>query len=84
MRISRQAWRMGTSSTVAISGIAVAAVLAMSACADMDPSARGAATGAAVGSGIALVAGGSAGAVIGGGLIGGGLGYAGGWAAGGR
>jgi hypothetical protein len=65
-------------------GFAVAAVLTVSACADMDPSMRGAGTGAAIGSGIALVTGASAGAVIGAGLIGGGVGYAGGTLAGGR
>jgi hypothetical protein len=70
--------------TMAALGFAVAAVLAVSACADMDPSMRGAGTGAAIGSGIALVTGASAGAVIGAGLIGGGVGYAGGTLAGGR
>ena len=69
---------------LAVSGLAVAAVLTVSACADMDPSMRGAGTGAAIGSGIALVTGASAGAVIGAGLIGGGVGYVGGMAAGGR
>lgn len=73
----RRAW-------LAVSGLAVAAVLTVSACADMDPSMRGAGTGAAIGSGIALVTGASAGAVIGAGLIGGGVGYVGGMAAGGR
>lgn len=78
-------WRWKSASPAkTLAGITVAAVLAVSACADMAPSQRGAATGAAVGSGIALVSGGGAAAVIGGGLIGGGLGYAGGWAAGGR
>ena len=67
-----------------ISTLTVAAMLALTACADMDPSMRGAGTGAAIGSGIALVSGASAGAVIGAGLFGGGVGYVGGLAAGGR
>jgi hypothetical protein len=84
MSISKQARRMGPSPAGAVASLVVAAVLAVSACADMDPSTRGAGVGAAVGSGIALATGASAGAVIGAGLIGGGVGYAGGWAAGGR
>ena len=68
----------------AVLGLVVAAMLTVSACAEMDPSQRGAATGAAIGSGIALVTGASAGAVVGAGLIGGGVGYVGGLAAGGR
>lgn len=79
----RRAWPAMTISR-AVSALTVAAVLAVSACADMDPSTRGAGTGAAIGSGIALVTGASAGAVIGAGLIGGGVGYVGGMAAGGR
>ncbi len=82
-KTTRVLWK-GASPAKTVPALAVAAVLAVSACADMAPSQRGAATGAAVGSGIALVSGGGAAAVIGGGLIGGGLGYAGGWAAGGR
>jgi hypothetical protein len=70
--------------TMAALGFAAAAMLTVSACAEMDPGQRGAVTGAAVGSGIALVTGASAGAVIGAGLIGGGVGYVGGTAAGGR
>ena len=77
-------WRRRAWPAMTASGLAVAAVLTVSACADMDPSMRGAGTGAAIGSGIALVTGASAGAVIGAGLIGGGVGYVGGMAAGGR
>ena len=88
MQMTKRFRRSGTSPafTVSgtISGLTVAAMLALTACADMDPSMRGAGTGAAIGSGIALVSGASAGAVIGAGLIGGGVGYVGGLAAGGR
>lgn len=53
--------------------LAVAIVLA--GCDGMSRSQKGAVTGAALGSGIGLVAGGSAGQVIGAGLIGGAAGY---------
>ncbi len=82
-KILRAPW-MSASPAMRVSGLAVAAVLAISACAEMEPGQRGAATGAAIGSGIALVSGGGAAAVIGGGLIGGGVGYVGGSAAGRR
>lgn len=53
--------------------LAVAIILA--GCDGMSQSQKGAVTGAALGGGIGLVAGGSAGQVIGAGLIGGAAGY---------
>ncbi|MEA2809852.1 MAG: osmotically inducible lipoprotein OsmB, partial [Rhodospirillaceae bacterium] len=44
-------------------------------CENMSPGQKGAVTGAALGSGIGLVAGGSFGTVVGAGLIGGAAGY---------
>jgi len=51
-------------------------------CENMSPGQKGAVTGAALGSGIGLVAGGSFGTVVGAGLIGGAVGYLGGTAIG--
>jgi hypothetical protein len=53
-------------------------------CENMSPGQKGAATGAALGSGIGMVAGGSFGQVVGAGLIGGAVGYVGGSAVGNR
>jgi hypothetical protein len=47
----------------------------LSGCENMSSGQRGAVTGAALGSGIGMVAGGSFGEVVGAGLIGGSLGY---------
>jgi hypothetical protein len=58
----------------AIVGIFAAAML-VAGCDQMSPGQKGAVTGAALGTGVGLVAGGSFGAVVGAGLIGGGLGY---------
>jgi hypothetical protein len=58
-------------SVVAISGVA-------SGCENMTTPQKGAVTGAALGSGIGMVAGGSFGQVVGAGLIGGAVGYLGG------
>ena len=64
------------------------AVLAAAAlivgCENMTPGQKGAATGAALGSGIGMVAGGSFGQVVGAGLIGGAAGYVTGSAIGNR
>ena len=49
--------------------------LALGGCENMTPGQKGAVTGAALGSGIGMVAGGSFGQVVGAGLIGGSLGY---------
>ena len=65
-------------------GVAAAALLALTGCEGASPGQRGAGTGAALGSGIALVTGAGAAGVIGAGLIGGAVGYAGGSIAGGR
>ena len=51
-------------------------------CQNMTPGEKGAVTGAALGTGIGLVAGGSFGTVVGAGLIGGAVGYLGGTAIG--
>jgi hypothetical protein len=51
-------------------------------CENLSPGQKGAVTGAALGSGIGLVAGGSFGTVVGAGLIGGAVGYLGGTAIG--
>ncbi len=51
-------------------------------CENMSPGQKGAVTGAALGSGIGMVAGGSFGQVVGAGLIGGAVGYVGGSAIG--
>lgn len=51
-------------------------------CENMSPGQKGAVTGAALGSGIGLVSGGSFGTVVGAGLIGGAVGYLGGTAIG--
>ena len=51
-------------------------------CENMTPGQKGAVTGAALGTGIGMVAGGSFGAVVGAGLIGGAVGYLGGTAIG--
>jgi hypothetical protein len=50
-------------------------VLPLAACENMSPGQKGAVTGAALGSGIGMVAGGSFGQVVGAGLIGGAAGY---------
>ena len=62
--------------------LAVAGILA--GCENMSPGQKGAATGAALGTGIGMVAGGSFGQVVGAGLIGGAVGYVGGSAIGNR
>ena len=51
-------------------------------CENMSPGQKGAVTGAALGSGIGMVSGGSFGTVVGAGLIGGAVGYLGGTAIG--
>ena len=51
-------------------------------CENMSPGQKGAVTGAALGTGIGMVAGGSFGQVVGAGLIGGAVGYVGGSALG--
>lgn len=53
----------------------LAVAIVLTGCDGMSRSQKGAVTGAALGSGIGLVAGGSAGQVIGAGLIGGAAGY---------
>ena len=53
-------------------------------CENMTPGQKGAATGAALGTGIGMVAGGTFGQVVGAGLIGGAAGYIGGSAIGDR
>jgi hypothetical protein len=53
----------------------VAAALLVAGCDQMSPGQKGAVTGAALGTGVGLVAGGSFGTVVGAGLIGGCLGY---------
>jgi hypothetical protein len=60
----------------------LAATMVLGGCQDMSPGQKGAVTGAALGSGIGMVAGGSFGQVVGAGLIGGSLGYLGGTAIG--
>jgi hypothetical protein len=55
-------------------GLIVLSVV-LAGCENMSRSQKGAATGAALGSGIGMVAGGSFGQVVGAGLIGGSLGY---------
>lgn len=60
----------------------LAATTMLGGCENMSPGQKGAVTGAALGSGIGMVAGGSFGAVVGAGLIGGSLGYLGGTAIG--
>jgi hypothetical protein len=55
--------------------ILLLAVAPLAACENMSPGQKGAATGAALGSGIGMVAGGSFGQVVGAGLIGGAAGY---------
>jgi hypothetical protein len=62
----------------------VAAASILVGCENMTPGQKGAATGAALGSGIGMVAGGSFGQVVGAGLIGGAVGYLGGSAVGNR
>ena len=54
----------------------------LAGCQNMTPGEKGAVTGAALGTGIGLVAGGSFGTVVGAGLIGGAVGYLGGTAIG--
>ena len=58
----------------------LAATTMLGGCENMSPGQKGAVTGAALGSGIGMVAGGSFGQVVGAGLIGGSLGYLGGTA----
>jgi hypothetical protein len=58
-----------------LSLLLILAVLPLAACANMSPGQQGAVTGAALGSGIGMVAGGSFGQVVGAGLIGGAAGY---------
>jgi hypothetical protein len=58
----------------AISMLLLAGAL-LTGCENMSPGQKGAATGAALGSGIGMVAGGSFGQVVGAGLIGGAAGY---------
>jgi hypothetical protein len=60
----------------------LAAALGVGGCENMTPGQKGMATGAALGSGIGMVAGGSFGEVVGAGLIGGAVGYLGGTAIG--
>ncbi len=47
----------------------------LAGCENMTPGQKGAVTGAALGTGVGMVAGGTFGQVVGAGLIGGGLGY---------
>jgi hypothetical protein len=60
----------------------VVAATMVGGCENLSPGQKGAATGAALGSGIGLVTGGSFGTVVGAGLIGGAVGYLGGTAIG--
>ncbi len=62
--------------------ILVAAIAAVTGCQSMTPGEKGAVTGAALGTGIGMVAGGSFPVVVGAGLIGGAVGYLGGTAIG--
>ena len=62
--------------------ILVAAMAAVAGCQNMTPGEKGAVTGAALGTGIGMVAGGSFPVVVGAGLIGGAVGYLGGTAIG--
>ena len=62
--------------------LALALASALGGCENMSPGQKGAATGAALGTGIGLVSGGSFGTVVGAGLIGGAVGYLGGTAIG--
>ena len=55
--------------------ILVLVSLGLGGCQNMTPGQKGAVTGAALGSGVGMVAGGSFGQVVGAGLIGGALGY---------
>ena len=64
--------------------VMLVAVGALGGCENMTPGQKGAVTGAALGTGIGMVAGGSFGAVVGAGLIGGAVGYLGGSAIGDR
>ena len=64
--------------------VLIAAAVFLGGCENMSPGQKGAATGAALGSGIGMVAGGSFGQVVGAGLIGGAVGYLGGSAVGDR
>lgn len=64
--------------------MAVVAATTLASCENMSSGQRGAVTGAALGSGIGMVAGGSFGQVVGAGLIGGAVGYVGGSAVGNR
>ena len=61
--------------TRALALLTLLAAVTAAGCENMSSGQKGAVTGAAVGSGIGLVAGGSFGQVVGAGLIGGGLGY---------
>ncbi len=60
--------------------LALATASMLIGCQNMSPGQQGAVTGAALGSGIGLVSGGSFGTVVGAGLIGGAVGYLGGTA----
>lgn len=62
--------------------VLLAAVGMLGGCENMTTGQKGALTGAALGSGIGMVAGGSFGTVVGAGLIGGAVGYLGGTAIG--
>jgi hypothetical protein len=62
----------------------VVAATFLAGCENMSPGQKGATTGAVLGSGIGMVAGGSFGQVVGAGLIGGAAGYIGGSAIGNR
>jgi hypothetical protein len=62
--------------------LAAAAASLLAGCENMSPGQKGAVTGAALGSGIGMVTGGSFGTVVGAGLIGGAVGYLGGTAIG--
>ena len=64
--------------------VLIAAVVLIGGCENMTTPQKGALTGAALGSGIGMVAGGSFGQVVGAGLIGGAVGYVGGSAVGNR
>lgn len=61
-----------------LSTLMLAVAILTSGCENMTVPQRGAVTGAALGSGIGMVAGGSFGQVVGAGLIGGAVGYIGG------
>jgi hypothetical protein len=67
-----------------LASLLILILLPLAGCENMSPGHKGAVTGAALGSGIGMVAGGSFGQVVGAGLIGGAAGYITGSAVGGR